>query len=194
MYLASLERDFPDVPMVCITVGIYNFVAESYMCKDLTRLPVMKSCNGCTITNVRYGVTDPSTRCYDGQQFATCINIPFNTLRHYVSEDGELNIWELTRDVKDSGNNVLVLASNRFANNVELVRFAQIADKKPNKWDLTAYPMVFNEEKRYVELFFDAGYGEWKGSTTYSELMSYENMPLTPEEREIAWHSGSVVC
>ena len=55
--IASLECDFPNVPMIFITDTQYSFVAETYMCKDLTRLPVMITNRGCNITNVRYGDT-----------------------------------------------------------------------------------------------------------------------------------------
>ena len=171
--IASLECDFPNVPMIFITDTQYSFVAETYMCKDLTRLPVMITNRGCNITNVRYG-DNSSTRYYDGPQFATCINIPFNTLRQYVYVvDGELDIWKPTRDVKYSGKNVLVLASNRFANNVELVRFSQIPHNEPNMWNLPAVPMLPNPEKRYVELKFSAEWGEWKGIISLHSLSSW---------------------
>ena len=190
--IASLDKDFPNVPMIFITNTQYSFVAETYMCKDLTRLPVMITNRGCNITNVRYG-DNSSTRYYDGPQFATCINIPFNTLRQYVDVvNGELDIWKLTRDVKDSGKNVLVLASNRFANNVELVRFSLIPHNEPNMWNLPAVPMLPNPEKRYVELNFSAEWGEWKGITTFSELMADEECPLTLAQRVIAWVHGIV--
>ena len=190
--IASLDKDFPKVPMIFITNTQYSFVAETYMCKDLTRLPVMITNRGCNITNVRYG-DNSSTRYYDGPQFATCINIPFNTLRQYVDVvNGELDIWKLTRDVKDSGKNVLVLASNRFANNVELVRFSQIPHNEPNMWNLPAVPMLPDPEKRYVELNFGPEWGEWKGITTFSELMANEECPLTLAQRVIAWVHGIV--
>ena len=190
--IASLECDFPNVPMIFITDTQYSFVAETYMCKDLTRLPMMITNRGCNITNVRYG-DNSSTRYYDGPQFATCINIPFNTLRQYVDVvNGELDIWKLTRDVLDSGKNVLVLASNRFANNVELVRFSRIPHNEPNMWNLPAVPMLHNPEKRYVELNFGPEWGEWKGITTFSELMAHEECPLTLAQRVIAWVHGIV--
>ena len=190
--IASLDKDFPNVPMIFITNTQYSFVAETYMCKDLTRLPVMITNRGCNITNVRYG-DNSSTRYYDGPQFATCINIPFNTLRQYVDVvNGELDIWKLTRDVKDSGKNVLVLASNRFANNVELVRFSRIPHNEPNMWNLPAVPMLPNPEKRYVELNFGPVWGGWNGITTFSELMDNEDCPLTLAQRVIAWVHGIV--
>ena len=190
--IASLECDFPNVPMIFITDAKYSFVTETYMCKDLTRLPVMISNHGCNITNVRYG-DNSSTRYYDGPQFATCINIPFNTLRQYVDiVTGELDIWKLTRDVKDSGKNVLVLASNRFANNVELVRFSRIPHNEPNMWNLPAVFMLPDPEKRYIELKFSGEWGEWKGITTFSELLANTECPLTLAQRVIAWVHGTV--
>jgi hypothetical protein len=95
--IASLERDFPGAPMIFITVDVYNFVSETYMSKDLTRLPVMKTCNGCSITNVRYGESDPAKVYYDEDQYATCVNIPFNTIKHYVSEEGGLDAFALAQ-------------------------------------------------------------------------------------------------
>ena len=87
---------------------------------------------------------------------------------------------------------MLVLASNRFANNVELVRFSQIPHNEPNMWDLPARPMLPNPEKRYVELNFGPEWGEWKGITTFCELMANEECPLTVRERVVAWGHGIV--
>ena len=87
---------------------------------------------------------------------------------------------------------MLVLASNRFANNVELVRFSEIPHNDPNMWNLPAVPMLPDAEKRYVELIFSAEYGERKGVSTFAELMENEEAPLTQAHRIIAWCRGIV--
>ena len=205
--IKSMMEEFPGTPIVLITTGNYILVNESSVhFPHLTRLNVqMANGDGCKLTNVRYGESDPDRRFYNEDHFATCVNIDFNQMRNYVGVyDGTFDVWAITSDIINAGQYVLTVASNRFDNAVKLSKYS-FAEKgrRVNGWHMPSkvFPSTepsVTEEKRRINLVLDLSVvggapNEWLGRlTTLKELMEYSviDCPASVESRESAWAQG----
>ena len=138
--IKSMMEEFPGTPIVLITTGNYVLVNESGVhFPHLTRLNVkMANGDGCKLTSVRYGESDPDMRFYNEDHSATCVSIDFNQMRNYVDVyDGTFDVWAITSVIINAGQNVLVVASNRFDNAVKLSKYS-FAEKgrRVNGWHM----------------------------------------------------------
>ena len=89
------------------------------------------------------------------------------------------------RKVLNDGNDVLVLAGNRFQAAHALYENASsvsIATTTTVTTTVTPSP----PESRYLQLQFDGG-RSWEGMSTFSDLMDDQWCPLTPIARAKAW-------
>lgn len=199
---------FPGTPIVLITVDKYAVANENEVpFPHLQKLRVkMVNNNGTALTNTRYGVTDDDYRYFTEDHFATCINIGFTQMIPYVDEKDMFDVWSIVSDIINTGQNVLMIASNRFDNAVKLSDYSLRNKGVRGQWKMPPRVFPLTKELRFVSVVLNHPNNEdgdaevtlpgiWEGPTTYQCLMDYCKVqcPSTDGERQRAWDEGTPV-